>query len=122
MCAIRISTDSTNDLTPELIQTYNIGVIPLYVTFDDNSYQDGVSIHPIEVFQKVEETETLPKTSAPTPADFCQAFKPVLDEGHDIIYIGLSSQISSTIANATIAASELDPQRIRIIDSSNLSS
>ncbi len=121
MGSIRIITDSTNDLSPELIRTNNIGVIPLYVVFGEQSFQDGVAITPEKVYQMVKETGSLPKTAAPTPADFYMAFKTALDQGDDVIYIGLSSRISSTVVNARLAAHELDEERIKVIDSLNLS-
>lgn len=122
MHSIRVFTDSTNDLSPELIAAHNIGVIPLYVVFGEQSFQDGITITPEKLYRLVRETGNLPKTAAPTPADFYMAFKPVLEQGQDILYIGLSSHISSTIANARLAAQELDESRIKIIDSLNLSS
>jgi DegV family protein with EDD domain len=122
MSNIKIFTDSTNDLTPEIIRDNDISVIPLYVNFDNESYQDGVDITPEEIYKKVEVSGKLPKTAAASPIDFYRAFKPYIDEGRDILYIGLSSSLSSTLQNAKIAAEEFPAGRIEIVDSMNLSS
>ncbi|MFD0697044.1 DegV family protein [Paenibacillus sp. GCM10027628] len=121
MSRIQIFTDSTNDLSDELRQLHQIEVVPLYVVFDGDSYKDGVTIKPDRLFQRVDQTGKLPKTAAPSPTDFEQAFAPYIAAGDDIVYIGLSSALSSTIQNATIAASQFEEGRITVIDSRNLS-
>ena len=60
-------------------------------------------------------------TAAPSPGDFYNAFKPFVDEGREILYIGISSLISSTIQNATIAKGDFEDAKIEIVDSFNLS-
>ncbi|MBD0383097.1 DegV family protein [Paenibacillus sedimenti] len=121
MSRVQIFTDSTNDLSDELRQSYQIEVVPLYVIFDGDSYKDGVSIKPDKLFHLVGQTGKLPKTAAPSPTDFEQAFAPYIAAGDDIVFIGLSSELSSTIQNATIAASQFEEGRVTVIDSRNLS-
>ncbi|TDT61591.1 DegV family protein [Fonticella tunisiensis] len=121
MGKVKIFTDSTNDLTPEIISKYDVSVLPLYVNFDDGTYRDGIDMTPEMLYKKVEETGKLPKTASASPADFYNAFKPYIDAGQDIIYIGISSALSSTIQNARIAATEFPEGRIEIVDSMNLS-
>lgn len=122
MSNVRIFTDSTSDLTPKIIKQNHISVIPLYVNFEDKSFVDGISITTEELYKKVEEYGMLPKTSAAAPNDFYNAFKPYIDEGKDIVFIGLSSELSSHLQNAMLAAAEFPEGRIHIIDSLNLSS
>lgn len=122
MSDVKIFTDSTSDLTPEILKSLDISVVPLYVNFEEHSFIDGVNITTKELYEKVEEYGKLPKTAASSPADFHDAFKPFIDEGKDIVFIGLSSQLSSHLQNAFIAASEFPEGRIHIIDSLNLSS
>jgi DegV family protein with EDD domain len=74
-----------------------------------------------ELYKKVEESGNLPKTAAPSPGDYLAAFKPFIDEGYDIIHIGLSSKLSVALNNARLAAQELPEGRIEIVDSYNLS-
>ncbi|AOY76357.1 DegV family protein [Clostridium formicaceticum] len=122
MHPVQIITDSTSDLPIELLKEKEIAIVPLYVVFGEkDTYKDGVEISTEDLYKKVNETGDLPKTSAPTPADFHNIFKPYIDKGKSIIYIGLSSQLSSTIQNAKIAASEFPEGKIEIIDSLNLS-
>lgn len=121
MGVVKIFTDSTSDLTDEIIRKYDISVVPLYVSFDNETYRDGIDINTKELYDLVDKYKMLPKTSAPSPTDFYNAFKPYIDEGKDIIYIGLSSELSSTLQNAKIAASEFPDNRIEIVDSLNLS-
>lgn len=119
---IVIISDSTCDLSQDIIDKYDIKIVPLIVNFDDESYKDGVDIDSKKLFSKVDEYGKLPKTSAISPAVFLDTFKPYIDNGKDIIYIGISSKLSSTLQSAHIAASEFDKGRIEIVDSQNLSS
>ncbi len=121
MSKIKIFTDSTADLSKELLERYNIGVVPLYVTIGEESYLDGVDITSVELYKKVDELQALPKTAAPSIADFAEAFRPWVDDGYDIIYIGISTKLSSTNQSALLAAQEFDEGRVRVIDSQNLS-
>lgn len=119
---VKIFSDSTCDLTKELIDNLNIGIVPLYVNFDETSYVDGLTLTTEELYNKVEEFGKLPKTSAGPPIDFYNAFKPYIDDGQDIVFIGISSSLSSHLQNAKLAAAEFPEGRIHIIDSFNLSS
>ncbi|MBE9912501.1 DegV family protein [Paenibacillus donghaensis] len=121
MSNIKIFADSTCDLPREWVQKYDIGIIPLYVTFGDETYKDGVDITTPELYAKVDKIGSLPKTAAPSPADFMQAFAPHIEAGRDIVYISLSSELSSTYQNAVIAAGEFPEGRVTVIDSLNLS-
>lgn len=118
---IKIFADSTSDLPPKLIQQYNIGIVPLYVVFDDQTFRDGVDLTPPELYEKVKQTGKLPKTAAPSPADFISAFGPHIESGDQIIYISLSSELSSTYQNAVIASDEFPEGQVTVVDSLNLS-
>lgn len=121
MGSIKIFADSTCDLPPEWIEEYRIGIIPLYVSFSENTYKDGVDLSTPELYRKVSETGKLPKTAAPSPADFIQAFTPFVEEGQQILYISLSSELSSTYQNALIAAGDFPEGQVTVFDSLNLS-
>jgi len=120
MSNVKIFADSTSDLPQGWKDTYDIGIIPLYVIFEDQTYKDGVDITPEDVYQRVAATGTLPKTAAPSPADFMAAFQPAVEAGHDIVYISLSSSLSSTYQNALLAAGEFPEGRIKVVDSCTL--
>lgn len=122
MGTIKFFADSTCDLPPEWIEKYDIGIVPLYVTFGDTTYRDGVDLQVPELYDQVTATGRLPKTAAPSPSDFLAAFSPYIAEGRPIIYISLSSELSSTYQNALIAAEELPVGQVHVFDSLNLSS
>lgn len=121
MTRIKLFTDSTCDLTDEILAKYDISVVPLYVHFNEDTFKDRVEIITEELYQKVDEYGVLPMTAAPSPGDFYNAFKPFVEEGREILYIGISSLISSTVQNATIAKNDFPDSRIEIVDSFNLS-
>lgn len=120
MSIVKIFSDSTSDLPQGWKETYDIGIIPLYVVFQDGTYRDGVDITPEEVYQRVAAGGALPKTAAPSPADFIAAFEPVIASGGDAVYVGLSSALSSTYQNALLAAGEFPEGRVRVVDSETL--
>ncbi|MEC0167472.1 DegV family protein [Paenibacillus graminis] len=120
MSIVKIFSDSTSDLPQGWKKTYDIGIIPLYVVFDDATYRDGVDITPEEVYRRVAAQGALPKTAAPSPADFMAAFEPVIRSGGDIVYISLSSALSSTYQNALLAAGEFPEGRVQVVDSETL--
>ena len=121
MNKVKIITDSTNDLSKEIIEKLDIHVCPLSVNFSNQSYLDGVEIKVEDLYKKVEELDELPKTSAYPIPMFEDVFQRYIDEGYDIIYMGISKQMSRTFENAYMAAQEVNPERIFIVDSMNLS-
>ena len=121
MPGIRILTDSTADLTRELIERYSLIVVPLVVQFDQESYRDGVDIDIQSLFRLVEKHGQLPKTASPSPGAFKEAFEQATADGSQAIYIGLSTHLSSTVQNARIAADLFPAGQVRVFDSANLS-
>ncbi|WP_435921838.1 DegV family protein [Paenibacillus sp. DYY-L-2] len=118
---IKIFADSTCDLPAAWIERYDIGIVPLYVTFGDTNYRDGIDLTTPELYKKVDETGKLPKTAAPSPSDFIAAFSPFIAEGRPILYISLSSELSSTYQNALIASDEFPEGQVTVFDALNLS-
>ena len=119
---IKLITDSTSDLSQELVKRYDIEVIPLMVSFNDDDYLDGIDITTKEMYQKVEELGILPKSSAVSPMRFTEVFTKYLEQGYHVIYIGIGSTFSATFQNATIAKNEINSDNLYLIDSNNLSS
>ncbi|MEA4906606.1 MAG: DegV family protein, partial [Anaerolineaceae bacterium] len=101
---VSILTDSTSDLSPELIEKYHIRVIPLTIILQDQVKKDGIDITSQELFHSVEQTGKLPQTSAPSIAEFVELYNQVPREG---IFIGISSRMSATWQNATLAAGQV---------------
>ncbi len=121
MNPIKIICDSTCDLSPELIKRYNIDIVPLSVCLDDKIYADGEEITPDEVYAWADKNKTVPKTSAVSPERIREVFQKYIDEGYDILYTGISSEMSASFHVATMAANEIAPDRIAVLDSKNLS-
>ena len=114
---IHIVTDSTSDLGPELVARHNLGVVPLSVHIAEKTFLDDFSVTGPELFALVDESGDLPKTAAPSVGEFAAAF----DVPGDVIYIGISSKLSASVANARLAAETFPAGKVRIIDSLNLS-
>jgi len=114
---IHIITDSTSDLGPELVARHNLGVVPLSVHIAEKTFLDDFSVTGPELFTLVDESGDLPKTAAPSVGEFAATF----DVPGDVIYIGISSRLSASVANARLAAETFPASKVRIIDSLNLS-
>ncbi|MBQ2796021.1 MAG: DegV family protein [Oscillospiraceae bacterium] len=117
---IKIISDSTADLPKELIEKYDIEVLPLLVTLGENSYKDGIEICAQDIFKYYEDNKILPKTSAVSVAEYTDAFSRWVEKGYDVIHFCISSSMSACYQNACIAAVELG--HVWSIDSANLSS
>jgi DegV family protein with EDD domain len=115
-----ITTESGSDLSKEIIDRYNIQVIPMHVTMDDQTYPDG-SFEVQKVFDFYEETGTLPKTSGSTPQDNSEAFKKVFAKYPDahIIHIAYSSVTTVSFNAANIAAQDFE--NVHLVDSKHVS-
>lgn len=123
MNKVKIISDSSCDLSPELLKEFDIEIIPIYVIFGDKEYIDGVEIKTEEIYKKVEETNMLPKTSAITQFQFEEVFKKWVDLGYDVIFTGISGKMSRCYQTAILAQKEIDPDgnRVFVVDSMNLS-
>lgn len=118
MKEVLITADSTCDLPSHIIEQHDIEILPLSVLLGDKSYYDGINVFPEDIYAYVDQTGTLPKTAAVTPAQYYEVFEKAHDDGKAIVHIGLSSAISSSYQNACIAASEFDD--VYCIDSKSL--
>ncbi|MDF2942365.1 MAG: degV family protein [Herbinix sp.] len=121
MARIRIVADSTCDLSKDLIEKYRISIIPLNIVLDMNSYLDGIEITPDEIYQWADERNTTPKTAAPELGSILEVLRPMAQAGEDIIFIGLSEDMSVTCQSVRMAVQELSYDNIWIINSKNLS-
>ena len=120
---IRIITDSTCDLSKELIEKYNIRVIPLHVSFpgDDTQYLDGVNINSEQLYDLAAKLNVLPKTGAVNVVEFIKVFEEELAKGNEIFYVGIGSGLSSSYNNACIAREQFPDSKIVVLDGQNLS-
>ena len=114
-----IGSDSTTDLSPELIERYGVKIIPLGVTLGEQIFTDGVDINPDKIYEHYEKTGELPKTSAPSIADFEELFGEQTKNGNAVVFFTISSDMSCTYNNARLAASEFED--VYVVDTRNLS-
>lgn len=116
---VKIISDSTCDLSQDLIQKYDIGIVPLIVTKDNQEYLDGITITPADIFAHVASGGSLCSTAARGVAVYQEEFAKYTKEYDGIIHIDIGSGFSSSYQNACIAAEDFD--NVRVIDSQNLS-
>ena len=116
---IIISCDSTCDLGAELIDRYQIKILPMGVSLGDTIYQDGVNITPDEIYAHYEKTGQLPKTSAINMAESAAFFEELTKDGSAVIHFTISSSMSATYNNARVAAEDFED--VYVVDSKNLS-
>lgn len=120
MNKIKITCDSTCDLTKELYDKYGVEVVPLGIALGEALYLDSVDITTQKVFDYVAETGELPKTSAISVDTYETVFKKYVSEGYSVIHINISSDFSACHQHARLAAEEVG--NVYPIDSRNLSS
>ncbi len=115
---IRIVTDSTADIPPELAEQHAITVVPLIVLFGDEQLRDGVDITSEKFFRRLVREPILPTTSQPSVGAFREVYERLRDEGAtEIVSIHVSAKLSRTIESARQAAAELDGVRVTHINS-----
>lgn len=119
---VKIIADSTCDLSKELIEQYEIDILPLYIVLGDQEYTDGETISPDEIYRWSDENNATPKTAACSLEGTTEIFRKYLDEGREIVAFSISDEMSTTGNVMRMAAEELDAKdRIHIVNSQNLS-
>ena len=116
---IKISADSTCDLSPELIERYHIGITPLYIIRGEETLRDGIDVHPQELYDYANATGKLCKTAAVNVSDYLAYFAACREEYDAVIHFTISSDMSGCYQNACIAAKEFT--NVYPVDSRNLS-
>ena len=115
---ICISAESTIDLPREILDEFEIKTVPFTITLGDKNGLDGVTT-PEEIFDYVDRTGVLPKTSAVNVGQFEEYFKSLLKDYDEVIHFSLSSELSSAYQNACLVAKELG--HVHVVDSRSLS-
>ena len=120
--SVKIIADSTCDLSKDLLEKYDISVLPLHIVLGDKEYKDGLEISPDEIYEWSNANKEAPKTSAASISDTIDIYSKYLKNYDEIICFSISGQMSTTVNVMRMAAEELDSEdRIHIIDSENLS-
>ena len=117
--AIRVSADSTCDLSPELLREYGVETLPLYVVMEGQAYKDGLEMTPDGIYAKVRETGKIGSTAAINVDEYLTFFTRMKETCDALIHFTISSEMSSCYQNACIAASQVGG--VYVIDSRNLS-
>ncbi len=119
---IKIVSDSTCDLSAELLERYQIRLLPLFVRMGETEVEDGPSLKPEDIYAWSDANKTTPKTAAPSVESACSLFRELLEDGSEIIAFSISKSMSASHSVMLIAVEELDAaDRIHVIDSENLS-
>lgn len=116
---IKIISDSTCDLSKELVEKYDIAIVPLTVIKDGKGYADNVDITPADIFAHVAAGGDLCSTTALNIEEYSNCFAKYADKYDGVLHVNISSEFSSCYQNACLAAEEFD--NVRVLDSRNLS-
>ena len=119
---VKIISDSTCDLSPELIAKYDIDILPLHILLGEDEYEDGRNITPQQIYDWSDAHKTTPKTSAPSLAEAIDLFRPYIEEKREIVCFSISGSMSTSGNVMRLAAEELEASDlVTVIDSANLS-
>ncbi len=116
---IKLIVDSSSDIVAREAEKLGIVMLPMDITFGNEQFSDGINISHREFYEKLVETDELPKTSQITEQRFEEAFKKEVDAGNYVICITISSKLSTTFSNAERAAEKF-PGKVFAIDSLNV--
>lgn len=119
MKEIKVTCDSTCDLTKEMYEIYGVKAIPMGVSLGEELRRDGVDVTAEELFAYVDQSGQLPKTSAISVGEYEEVFSRLVEDGYHVIHINLSGELSSSYQNACIAAEWVGD--VTVIDSRSLS-
>ncbi|WP_444685848.1 DegV family protein [Alkalicoccus luteus] len=120
MTKVKIVTDSTVDLPADEMKTLSVTVVPLTVTIDGKSYQDGVDITAKEFLQKLKQSDDIPKSSQPAAGEFKRIYDELGADGSEVISIHMSSGMSGTYQSA-VQAAEMTNTTVHTVDSAFIS-
>jgi len=119
---VRIVSDTTATIPPEVAHRYGVAVIPQIISFGTDSYREGIDIDNATFMQRLVASHDLPKTAAPPPELFADQFRSLLPFREPILCIHPSSEVSGTVRSATVAAAEFPDSDIRVIDTRSVAS
>jgi len=118
---LKIVTDSTCNLSPELIRKHDLRIAPITIQFGTQSYQEGIDIDRALFYRTIEEQQIIPSTSQPTPAWFARFFEELAAQGHQILVITVTGEHSGTYSSAMLAKSMVTSADAEVFDSRTIS-
>ena len=115
---VKVVTDSTSDLPPEIAEELGITIVPAYVHFGSRSYRDGVDITPEQIYERMSTGSVHPTTSSPAPGDFTEVYNRLAKETDEIVCLTVTSKQSAIYEAAmTGKQSFKGKSRVEVIDS-----
>lgn len=119
---VKIIADSTCDLSEDLLEKYDISILPLHILLDEAEYLDGIDITSEEIFEWSDAHKTTPKTSAPSLEAAMELLRPYTEEKREVVCFSISDEMSASGNIMRLAAEELQAENlIRVVNSGNLS-
>lgn len=118
MKKVVITADSAADLPKDIAEKYGIEIMPMHVSVNGKEMNDGVDIGAAEIFDYVENTGEIPKTSAVSPGEYTDFFEEFTKDGKAVVHLSFCSRLSSTCRNARMAASMLE--NVYVVDTLSL--
>jgi len=119
MSKVAVVTDSTAYIPPELLEKFNVRVVPLELIWGNETFRDGVDIQPTEFYTRLKKATIMPTTSQVTISHFQELFSQLLDQDYSILCVLISSKLSGTIDSAIQALKEFPKASVEIVDSLN---
>jgi uncharacterized protein len=119
--ALGLVTDSTTDLPEDDAIKLGLIAVPLTLTLGDEEYLDGVDITLDGFIQRILAGDGVPRSSQPAVSDLAQTYRRLLECRDGVVSVHIAAALSGTVQAATAAAREVDPERIRVIDSCSVS-
>lgn len=107
MKKVIMTADSAADIPNEIAEEYGIKIMPMHVIIGSDERSDGVDISATEIFDYVEKTGEIPKTSAVSPGEYLDFFRKLTAEGNAVVHLSFCSELSSTFRNARIASARI---------------
>lgn len=115
---VKIVTDSTADIPPELAG--DILVVPCFIQFGTNSYLDGVDITREQFYERLQHTDVLPKTAAPSAGMFEEAYRRAADNGDQVLSLHVAGTLSAMVNSAQVGTQAFPPGQVTVYDSESV--
>ncbi|MFI8687502.1 DegV family protein [Rossellomorea sp. NPDC077527] len=116
MTKIKIVTDSTVDLSDEIVKELDIHVVPLSISIDGETYLDRVDLSPLSFIEKMKSSKELPKSSQPPAGSFVELYDKLGKDGSSVLSIHMTGNMSGTVRSAESAA-EMSSSEVKVVDS-----
>lgn len=118
---VRVVTDSTSDLPPEIAKELGITIVPAYVHFGSQSFRDGVDITPEQIYERMSIGPVHPTTSSPAPGDFTDVYKRLSEETDEIVCLTVTSKQSAIYEAAMTGKQSFKGRsRVEVVDSQSV--